>query len=70
MNGSWTLPVSRMGKGVLSGTEPDSPCARSLSPKDMVAKYTRVGGPRGEEWPASVVRRAMGGEPATVGFVG
>jgi hypothetical protein len=51
MNGSWTLETSREGEGGLSGTAPDDPCTRSVSPKDMVAKYTRgdasSGGARG-----------------------
>ena len=38
---SWVIVASRGGDDALSGTEPDNLSSLSVSPKGMVAKYTR-----------------------------
>jgi pimeloyl-ACP methyl ester carboxylesterase len=45
MNGTWRFSASRMGKGVLGGTDPDDPSLRSLASNTMAAKYTRAAPP-------------------------
>src|SRR5262245_4616435 len=66
MNPSSTLESVDGRDGGLSGTGPDNPGFRTVSPKGMVAKYTRRAPRTNVRVP---VVRPAGFEPATFGFV-
>src|SRR5262245_33293473 len=44
MHTSWALLAAQGEEGGPSETGPGNPCSRSVSPRDMVAKYTCAGG--------------------------